>query len=96
MLEHVRRGGAPVRSTVVTTDSRSSQGHQLTLTMHVDENGGVWSGVGVCLACQPDAEVRRTFTHGDPCPRCQGESTLEWRRTPQYDHLAHQLRSPAP
>lgn len=71
--------------------TNSSSGRSLTVKMRLDDSGGVWSGVGVCVACQPDVEVRRTFTHGDPCPRCGGDGELEWRRTPQYDHVAGQL-----
>lgn len=63
----------------------------MTVRLGVAEDGGVWTGVGVCLACQPDTDVRRTFSYDEPCPDCGGPGELEWRRTPDIDHLAGRL-----
>lgn len=71
--------------------------HQITMQIRVDGDGCAWSGVGVCLDCQPDTNggrsPRRTFTHGQPCPRCGGPGVLEWRRTPMFDAAAGFLRN---
>lgn len=39
-------------------------------------------GVNVCLVCEPDKEVRRTFSVEQPCPQCDTPGTLEWRLVP--------------
>ncbi|MFI5614652.1 hypothetical protein [Amycolatopsis sp. NPDC051903] len=66
-----------------------ARGRSINVRLGVaEDDGGVWTGVGVCLACQPDTDVRRTFSHDEPCPRCGGPGELEWRRTPDIDHLA--------
>jgi hypothetical protein len=43
------------------------------------DGGGSWLGVGVCPQCEPDAEVRHTFSHDGVCPKCRTPATLEWR-----------------
>lgn len=63
-----------------------------TLTVRLAvKDGGVWTGVGVCHDCQPDTEIRRTFSCDQTCPACGGPGELEWRRTPDIDHLAGRI-----
>jgi hypothetical protein len=59
--------------------------HQVRVLVRVGAPGdpGVWLGVLVCLACEPDEEVRRTFAHNEPCPGWGGEGALEWRWWPE-------------
>jgi hypothetical protein len=74
----------------VSTREGKGAGHSIHMLVRAADDGGSWLGVGVCLECQPDVEVRRTFSHDGTCPWCGAPATLEWRWSPES------FRSPTP
>src|SRR5712692_9168577 len=59
--------------------------HHIRVLARRDDNGeGTWLGVGVCRQCEPaEGSPRKTFSAGQPCPRCGADGDLEWRWWPE-------------
>jgi hypothetical protein len=63
--------------------SAPDKSRSIRVMARIGGTGDTWLGVGVCLHCQPDEEVRRTFSAGEACPQCGTPGTLEWRYWPE-------------